>query len=585
MLLMYDKRYKKFLKFHSDLIFIGILSLLYGFIFLKRVVYPDLSFDTINYHFFLGKSGFFNFPYFFKSSEFYPLGMHSLNPIVDMMGYASYSILGYRLGTILSALSIIGTSVLGIFILRDILRNYLERKELFIVYLVLIAPVFIINEALFQVATYCTDNIYAFLLMLYLFLFLKFINLKKEKNYIQYVLVLGFLGGLIITKLTNFIYIAPFLLVTVYFVYKKVFCGSEKSYKKFLATIFIFGIPLFIVNYFLVINFLKSGNPFFPYYNGIFKSIYYPLKSWAFNFGPVTLNQRIFYPFYAIRDPAFLGEIKEMFPDVKILVIFFYVIISYLFLISKKIKFNRDEKVFLLIYFFTFFLWQIQFGYSRYGIFLEILGGMVSILLAFKIFISEKFIHPIKIFTVLFIFFMIFQSIKIVIFNYQYDVSWRPTTSYREWSDSFFSKKIFKKYTTINGKTSKDLEDVDVILQCVNPSTLYFSTIKKLENLPMLDIDRVLSRDLNNNKEYVSMRDQVISTSLNKKSLNFAIVFSDSEAIMKGTSREVCLSAIKEENSGGEKIRITKEINVDNFMADKNFKLKILLGSYTINNQ
>lgn len=576
---------KKFLVNHNEILFIIVLLLIYGFIFLKRFIYPDASFDTINYHFFLGKNGFDNFPYLFKLNEFYPLGMHSFSAIIDMFGYISYDILGYRLGTTISYFSICGAMVLGIIILKKLCTKYFSGKKLIIIYSLLVIPVFIVNEALFQVSTYFTDNIYVFFLMLYLFVLLKLINLKNKNNLKYLIVILSLITGLIMTKLTNFIYIIPLVLVTLYFIYKRNVENKGKFIKKLILYLLLFLIPITLINYYIILNFFNSGNPVFPYYNNLFKSIYYPLTNWSFNFGPTTLVQRLFYPLFALKQPVLLGEVKDMFPDIKLIIVFLYSILGYIYLTIKKIRFDKYENTLLFVFFSSFILWQSNFGYSRYGIFLEILGGMICMFLSLKIFSNTKYWNPVRLITVLFIIYMCLQSVRIIVFNYKYDISWRPTPVFTEWKKNIFSKVIFNKYTIINDETLNELKDVDVVLQCVNPSSSYFSTIKSLKKLPLINIDKGSNGNLTNNVNYIFKRDQIIEKSFNKKNLKFAIVFVESGGpYNSGVSRENCFNAIKKENVNYTKILVSKEMSVDNFVGDQSYKLTVLTGNYTINN-
>ena len=105
-------------------LFIGSLVI---FLFAKRSVFPDIAFDTINYHFFLGKSGIDNFPKMFSSSEFFPLGMHSFNPLLDSINYLIYELIGYRLGTALSALALLGSFALSVGIVCRVTDSSISR--------------------------------------------------------------------------------------------------------------------------------------------------------------------------------------------------------------------------------------------------------------------------------------------------------------------------------------------------------------------------------------------------------------------------------------------------------------------------
>ncbi len=546
------------------------------FLFLKRVVYPDNSFDTLNYHFFLGQEGFNNFPYQFKSNEFFPLGMHGFIPFFDMIGCFFYSFFGYRLGTLPSILSIIGYMIIGYLIIKKITVDYTKKNSIsFLMVALLIFPVFITQEGIFQTATYFTDNLYAFVSMLFLYLSLKFTDEKRNKMIIYYILGLGFLAGLLATKLTNIIYVIPFSLFLMYEIYEKNKNGKFRINAKMIWLTTIYILIILLINFQIFFNFFRTGNPIFPYYNGIFKSVYYPKTSWPFNCGPKTLSQKIFYPFYAIKNPTMLGEVKEMFPDIKLFIVFFFTLLSFFFLLIKKRRFSKLEWALLFIYFSSFFLWQIEFGYSRYGIFLEILGGIISISLILKIFSEKKGRLLSGVFSFLYIAYMLYQSINIFLFNYQYDISWRPTPSIDEWGKMIMSPEFFYKYTIVNKKIKKEMNNADIVIQCVNPSSGYFSTIKELKDKPMLNFDRGSNGDLTTNENYKSKRDLLAINSIGSKTLNFAIVF-DGNKSPYNKDYEKCLSALKYNG-----IVPDKQFTIDNFIGNKNNLLTLLIGKYT----
>jgi hypothetical protein len=575
-------RYKKYLHFFSLAIVIGICFLL----FFKRVIFPDNAFDTINYHFFLGKNGFDNFPFFFKPNEFYPLGMHSFNPIIDIVNYILYLVLGYRLGTIGSLISVIGTIVFGASILYRLLNNYLSKKRRIIFFVsFLMIPVFIVNESLFQIGTYFTDNVYVFFLMVYLYILFELNDSKRTEYYfISLNVVAGFLAGLIMTKLTNIIYIVPFLAVNIYLIYKRYIRNNRDGLSRFIMIMLILGLCMISVNYGGVVNFLKSSNPVFPYYNKIFHSVYYPETSWPFNFGPTTMTQRIFYPFYALTNPKSLGEVKDIFPDIKLLIIFFYVIISYALLKINKNKLSSDEGIIFFIFLSSFVLWQIEFGYSRYGIFLEILGGMMSVILSVRIFKESNGLNYKKIIAVIFLFYMCFQTVKIVQFNFKHDLSWRSTPKFDEWLSSISSKNIFKKYTVIDKEIESKIKDVNVVIQCSNPSSAYFSTVKALKDKPMINLDKGSNYALTNDIDYIKRRDGLISDGGAKRNyVKFAAVANKSGGPDSGLSMKRCMDIINGENVDNKKIEIIEEIKVDNFIGDKNFELIMWTGIYYLN--
>lgn len=567
---------------YFSVVFLLALSFVAIFLFLKRVIYPDVAFDTINYHFFLGKNGFDNFPFSFKSNEFYPLGMHSFNPIIDIINYVGYLLLGYKLGTIGSLISTLGTIILGVVILNKIInKEYSNKNKLFFIVPFLAIPFFIVNESLFQIGTYFTDNIFVFFLMSYLFVLIKLVDcIKEEYKFFYMNIFAGILIGLIMSKLTNIIYIVPFLIINIYIIYKKYIKNNKKEINKFILILLTLGLCILSVNYVEIINFIKSGNPVFPYYNKIFHSIYYSETSWHFNFGPTSLKEKLFYPYYSVKNPKILGEVKDIFPDLKLIFEFFYIVVAWIFFYIKKEKLSKYEKVLIWLFIASFILWQVQFGYSRYGIFLEILGGMASILFIVKIFSKIKSDYFIKTVTIIYLTYIFFQAGNILIFNYKHDISWRATPTIINWKDEFFSKNIFNKYTIITKEEEDEIRDADVVVQCTNPSSAYFSTIKVLKDKPMINIDKGSNYELTTDSDYIMMRDNLVAKRLNRDYLKFVIVFNEKGGPDSGISRGRCLEAIKKENIGENKIKITKELSVNNFIGDKNFKLTVLLGEY-----
>jgi len=347
--------------------FIGSYTL---FLFGKRVVFPDIAFDTIHYHFFLGKSGFESIPQMFKPSEFFPLGMHSLNPLLDTANYVAFELIGYRFGTLLSCIFLIGSFVLSIGIVSRVTQSQVSTFGA-----IFIIPALIVNEGLFQVATYYIDNHYTFLALSYVYILMGHETSESNKAFLFRLLSLGFVASLLITKLTNVIYMIPFFFGSIYlsFFKWKIFFKQGTAKQTGLLGILVFILPIVAStgwHFFEAYRF--TGNPVFPYYNGIFKSIYYPSHSWHFNFGPQNVLERIIYPYLAFVDPVRLGEVKDLFPDTKILTTFVFAIVAAAALLLFKCQLNKKEITFLFITFGSFFLWQVLFGYSRYGIALEV---------------------------------------------------------------------------------------------------------------------------------------------------------------------------------------------------------------------
>lgn len=552
------------------------------FLFAKRVVFPDISFDTVNYHFFLGKSGFENFPRMFKSSEFFPLGLHSFNPLLDTVNYLVYELLGYRLGTVLSLLALIGSFVLSIGIVFR-----LTEARLTVVAAIFIIPALTVNEGLFQVATYFTDNHYTFLALSYVYILMGIEKTESSKAFILRLFYLGIVGGLLISKLTNVIYMIPFFLATIYLSLPRLknLLNDEGGVSKLFIAIFSFSLPAFILpGVYLFDAFQYTGNPVFPYYNSIFKSIYYPYESWQFNFGPTTFIERLAYPFIAFRDPTRLGEVKDLFPDVKLLTTSAVSVILFAVVVVLKVQLNKRVMVFLAMNAGAFIVWQLLFGYSRYAIALEILLGLSVVVLINRIILAHNFSNYAYLILAPLLLIVLMQSISIGAFNRKYDIAWRPLdVTFRQWKDMFFDKSIFGKFTVYDDSLGDKLRRVDVVIQCINPSSMYAQTIPDLHGKPLLNFDKGNNAAMTTNYNYIFERNQralIDAGQVNGGSLSFAVVLNDTNKDLNSLSR--CLDALQVESDNRRSFSIDEKLYINNFVGDYGKNLTILMGVYNL---
>jgi hypothetical protein len=430
-------------------------------------------------------------------------------------------------------------------------------------------------------------------------------------------LTLGIISALLLSKLVNCIYLIPLFLATFYLGFAIFKSPNYQQSKYFtLLAILLLVLPIIILpGYYFYSVFEKTGNPLFPYYNAIFHSPFYPFKSWPFNFGPTSLMQRIFYPYFVIRDPRILGECQEALPNLKLITTLLFSCIGMIFVLFKKIKLHEKERILLFIAFSSYVLWQVFFGYNRYGIALEFLLGLSAITLVNKISLPTKNNYLLKGLVLSYFIFALYQSI-VIIKHTQYEASWRPhfiyqsiiTTikhtkhevarklhltaifrhtkhtvadrpnlAYAQWKKQFFSQKIFAKYTIYDAKIAAKLKHVDVIIQCVNPSSGYFLTLPDLMNKPMMCFDRNWNHDLTSNKNYTTARDSLISGFFQKKLINFAIVINDSDTKEYNIAAG-CSKALNENREMGYTFNIQDALIIDNFVGDFTQKLTVILG-------
>ncbi len=101
----------------GNVILISFCLLIPLFLFLNRFLIPDVSYDSLNYHLFLGQRGIETYN---NKFEFFPTGIHNFSPIFDIPGYILTNLFGYRLGSISSLIFL----YLSVFVIYKIFRLY-----------------------------------------------------------------------------------------------------------------------------------------------------------------------------------------------------------------------------------------------------------------------------------------------------------------------------------------------------------------------------------------------------------------------------------------------------------------------------
>jgi len=167
-------------------------------------------------------------------------------------------------------------------------------------------------------------------------------------------------------------------------------------------------------------------------------------------------------------------------------------------------------------------------------------------------------------------------------FNKKYDIAWRPLDiSYSDWKNRLFSSAILEKVTVYDASLAEKLKRVDVVVQCVNPSSVYSQTFPELKDKPMLNFDKGSNGAMTLNENYINQRDISALGALGKtedKSVSFAIVLNDTN---KGLhSLRICLETLDTERKQGRLLNIDEEILVNNFVGDTNQNLSVLIGRY-----
>ncbi len=387
-----------------DVVFYIVILL----VFLSRLTLPDTSFDTLNYHLYTQSRLFSNNTTF----NFFParwINTFSL-PLADRMHFFARSILGYRLGNIINlfCMLVIYNQI------KMILKKYIANKN----YISIISGFIIITEQLlFNMITYYVDLLS---IPIFLEIFYIIISNKKVSNLINYYVL--FSAGIVVSmKISNAFLLIPFALTYIYKFRKNI------NYKTFIAAVPLIGFPLAV---YLLNNYLQTGNPFFPFYNSIFKSSYLSYDNWMETFyGPKRIRERLLWPIYLFLYPRrafdanfYYGRIGFGYISSIILVIYY--------LYNHFVKKEKIDSFFYInaLYIALCLMWaNFMMGYIRYALVLEIFSGLVMAISIYK-FIKSKniLLFSVSIMCILGFGHTTILSLHDILYSSQ-ELSWRPS--------------------------------------------------------------------------------------------------------------------------------------------------------------
>lgn len=439
-------------------------------LFLNRVLIPDVSADSLNYHLYLGFKGFNidNSQY-----EFYPTGIHNFSPILDMVGYGLNAILGYRLGTLFS-LAAIYLAILALYkLLRLFEPDFKILGELGATFLFVSS--FLSFELFLGIGSYYNDGLIAATSLWVIYWLFKFIKFGGNKNLY---LASAMLSVLVWGKQTNLYLALAFGITLIYLWIKK-----KIGLKKIIIAVLITGL-LPSIWYFK--NWQITGNPVFPFYNAIFKSQYFESVSFKeTQFGGKDLWQKINWGLYSAFDPPRLGQVHDLFNDYKINIYWAAGIVGLILLRSGLAWF----------YVVLFILWGLMFGYLRYGLILEFLGGLI-LLLVYAKFKNNRWRYLIFLPLMLV---LLVQNKRVVNMSLAYDIAFRQGYFYNRAS---YPKEINNLWVNkIEVKNSSNFK-TDVYLNCAFGGMSYY-VLSPFNNLPVLNVENRVYGSMTNNPKYI----------------------------------------------------------------------------------
>ena len=123
----------------------------------------------------------------------------------------------------------------------------------------------------------------------------------------------------------------------------------------------------------------KTGNPVFPYFNEIFASPYFPVWNIKDNrWGPGSGTRALVWPLLSAFRPGRFSEFATTTGRLAL---------GWVVSVAALVFFRRDERLrsISVIVLFGGLFWSLGTGYQRYGLFCELLGGLLLALVAARL--------------------------------------------------------------------------------------------------------------------------------------------------------------------------------------------------------
>jgi hypothetical protein len=336
-----------------------------GVFWALHLAYPDVGFDNLNYHILHGERalrGLLAIP-----GDFYPHYFPSLNLAPDMLSALLRAILGYRLGTIGSCLVAVWTGA--------ILFRVLERAIDSRVVCALAALWIVCSEGiLWEVGSYMVD-LYGLPLLLEAALLVLPCE-EKDRDPLDDLPLIGvLLGSAMAFKLTNLVFAAA---IGVVFLSRLFVVPSPRRNPRRAALSWVLAAVAFLLPMapHTLLLWWTTGSPVFPHFNAFFRSPLFP----AFNtrdsrFGPTSWLQAAAWPVTSILHPERLSELGLTSGRLAL---------GFLGSVVALLVRHRDRRLpgLAVIVILGSILWSFASGIHRYGLFAELAGGLILVLLS-----------------------------------------------------------------------------------------------------------------------------------------------------------------------------------------------------------
>ncbi len=331
--------------------------------YLLRAAFPDHSYDVLAYHLLNAERTLRGT--LFGPGDFFPTAF-PFNPAADTLTGISRLFLGFRLGTVINLFALAWAAQVTDKILRSFVSRAWQRSACVLLV--------VMSEALlFEISTYMVDLLTLPLMLEATLLTLRFDEAKNRRANFIHVSVL--LGASTAFKLTNLAVALPVLAVCAY----KMTVGPWRFTPKQLTTTVLLAFAAFIATHlpFSVYIFRVTGNPIFPVANVFFKSPYWPTHGWwDYRWGPQNFWETIVWPVMIWFKPDRHSELALYSGRLSL-----GFIVAFVGLVFAWRHARARTLCFVLIS--SALLWSAAAtGYSRYGLYQEMLAGITIIAVA-----------------------------------------------------------------------------------------------------------------------------------------------------------------------------------------------------------
>lgn len=468
------QRHVRFFSAVASLCLILMLLALYVYLCGK-----DVNWDQTNYHFYVAHSLINDR----LDKDFMAANILSyVNPVPHLI---FYFLVNFGWSSFLVSFLISLIQLLNFFLVYLLVKLIsVEDFENFFSRVLVVAISFFHPVVLAELGTSLTDLLVTIPFLLAIFLAFK--NLKGKFS-VHVVVSCFLLGASAALKLTNVIFIfafSPFFLICL--------VDQKKCVKSIVYCLFAFCVGFLSFGFWHFLVWRKFGNPFFPFFNNVFKSEYYPVAHHVHErFVVDSWMELLWFPLNALKYEKFITtEVVSI--DARYAfywLIFLFIFIRFLFsilrwgkekgllaLFNHRISKNMEHRsrtqseltsrregaaclggggspiarqalrlndlevrrlVFAFCYLIGYFFWLFSSGNARYGLILTLLSGPFSIILLSFLRIRSDF----KILTL-----TLFLGLSITFIFYSFDdLFWQRSRHTDVWYDVYIPNDAIKE--------------------------------------------------------------------------------------------------------------------------------------------